>query len=285
MLKKRLIASFIVKDGILVQSIGFKKYLPIGDPKFSIKFISNWDIDEIILLDISASSERRSVNTNYLELLSKHCFVPLTVGGGIKNITDVKKIIQKGADKVSINTNAIANPHLISEIAESFGTQSVVVSIDCKKESDGNYQVYSNSGLNPSGLTPQKWAKKVEGLGAGEILLNSIDRDGTKKGYDIDLIQEVVDNVNIPVNVCGGVGNYDDFLIGYKAGASSAVASNIFHFIEHSSILAKAHLLRSGIDVRLDIDANYKMREFDEFGRLLMLKHNQLVDSDFIKKL
>ena len=152
--------------------------------------------------------------------------------------------------------------------------------MDCKREADGSYQIYSNSGKTPTGIMPLRWAKQVQELGAGEILLNSIDRDGSKKGYDINLIKEVVDSVNIPVNVAGGVGNYDDFLVAYNNGASSAVASNIFHYIEHSSILAKAHLLKNGVDIRLDTDANYKMREFDEFGRLLMLKHAQLIDSN-----
>ena len=278
MLKKRLIACFVVRQGLLVQSIGFNKYHPIGHPKYAIQFISKWDIDEIVFLDISATPENRSVGLHYLELLAKYCFVPLTVGGGIKSINDVRKIVRGGADKVSLNTHALLRPELIKEIASNFGSQCVVVSIDSKLEDDGSYKVYSHSGVRQTALTPREWAIKAESLGAGEILLNSIDNDGSKKGYDENLIEDVISSVSIPVNICGGVGNYDDFLVGLNKGASGAVASNIFHFIEHSTILAKAHLLKSGIDIRLDTPANYEDREFDEFGRLIMLRHNELVD-------
>jgi cyclase len=279
MLKKRLVACLLVRDGLIVQSIGFKRYLPIGRPRFPIEFVVKWDVDEIVLLDMSATPENRAPDTKVLELLSRSCFVPLTVGGGIKSVDDVRQITRAGADKVAVNAHAVARPQLVSEIADVFGNQCVVVSIDCRRESDGRYQVYTHSGTKPTGMTPGAWAKQVETLGAGEIFLNSIDRDGSKLGYDTELIRRVSDAVSIPVVACGGVGSYAHFAPGIIEGRASAVAAaNIFHFIEHSTIVAKAHLLRSGIDIRLDSEATYEGREFDETGRLMMLSASRLAD-------
>lgn len=282
MLKKRLIACLLIRDGLIVQSIGFNRYLPIGHPRFPIEFVVKWDVDEIILLDMSASPANRAPDTDVLELLSRSCFVPLTVGGGIKSVDDVRRIIRAGADKATVNTHAIARPHLVSEIADMFGSQCVVVSMDCRRENDGRYQVYTHSGSKPTGLEPEAWAQQVEGLGAGEIFLNSIDRDGSKRGYDIELISRVSDSVSIPVIACGGVGNYTHFAPGILEGRASAVAAaNIFHYIEHSTIVAKAHLLSSGIDIRLDSEATYEGREFDENGRLIMLSGDKLSGIEF----
>lgn len=279
MLKKRLVACLLIRDGLIVQSIGFNRYLPIGRPKVPIEFLARWDIDEIVLLDISATSENRTLDTDLLGLLSRFCFVPLTVGGGIKTIEDVRRITGAGADKISLNAHAVANPQFISDIARVFGNQCVVVSIDCRLEEDGSYGVYTNSGSSRTGLVAEEWAKKAESLGAGEIFLNSINRDGSKKGYDLELIQRVSDSVSIPVIACGGVGTYSHFAPGIIEGHASAVAaSNIFHFVEHSSILAKAHLLKSGVDIRLDSDATYEDREFDENGRLIMLSSARLAE-------
>ncbi len=282
MLKKRLVACLLIRDGLIVQSIGFKRYLPIGRPRFPIEFVVKWDVDEIVLLDMSATHDNRGPNIAVLELLSRSCFVPLTVGGGIKSVDDVRRITRAGADKAAINAQAVTRPQLISEIAEVFGNQCVVVSIDCRRESDGRYQVYTHSGSRPTGLTPEAWAKQVEALGAGEIFLNSIDHDGSKLGYDIELIRCVSDAVSIPVVACGGVGNYTHFAPGViEGGASAVAAANIFHYIEHSTIVAKAHLLRSGIDIRLDSDATYEGRDFDQSGRLIMLSGSRLSDIEF----
>jgi cyclase len=279
LLKKRLIACLLVRDGLLVQSIGFKRYLPVGRPRFPIEFIARWDVDEIVLLDMSATSENRTLETGLLELLSRFCFVPLTVGGGVKTVDEVRKIIAAGADKVAINSHAVARPQLIYEIANVFGNQSVVVSIDCRLEDDGSYQVYTHSGTIGTGMSAEQWAKQVEGLGAGEIFLNSIDRDGSKQGYDLELISRVSDSVSIPVIACGGVGSYKHFAPGIIEGHASAVAAgNIFHYIEHSTIVAKAHLLKSDINIRLDSEATYFGREFDESGRLIMLSDKRLAD-------
>lgn len=279
MLKKRLIACLIVREGLIVQSIGFNQYLPIGRPKFPIEFVAKWDVDEIILLDISATAEERSPDDKLLEMLSRSCFVPLTVGGGIRTLDDARSIIRAGADKVCINTRAIEQPELIAGIADVLGSQCVVVSMDCRLESDGTHQVYAKSGRYPTGMTAAEWACKVEKSGAGEIFLNSIDRDGLKQGYDVDLIRSVTEAVSIPVIACGGVGSYGHFAPGIiEGGASAVAAANIFHFIEHSTIVAKAHLIRAGVDVRLVSKARYEDCEFDENGRLMMMANEKLIE-------
>jgi len=277
MLKKRLVACLLIRDGLIVQSIGFKKYLPIGHPKFPLEFVARWDVDEIILLDMSASSRDRVLDTKLLEVLSKSCYVPLTVGGGIKSVGDVAKIIRAGADKVSINTSAIKTPKLITELADTFGSQCTVVSMDCSLDNDGVYRVYANSGMVPTNLPAKEWAKRVEELGAGEIFLNSIDRDGSKQGYDITLIRQITESVSIPVIVCGGVGDFSHFSLGITEGGASAVAAgNIFHYIEHSTIVAKMNLLQAGVDIRMDSEATYEGRKFDENGRLMMMSGEDL---------
>lgn len=282
MLKKRLIACLLIRDGLIVQSIGFNRYLPIGRPKFPIEFVVKWDVDEIVLLDMSATPEGRGPDYEVLSLLSRSCFVPLTVGGGIRTIDDVRSIVRAGADKVCVNSHAIERPHLISEIADIFGSQCVVVSMDCRRENDGSFHVYTHSGQQATGLSAAEWAQQVEKLGAGEIFLNSIDRDGSKQGYDIDLIRSVTDVVSIPVIACGGVGSHSHFAAGILQGGASAVAAaNIFHYIEHSTIVAKAHLLRAGVDVRLDSNAKYEDREFDTSGRLMMLPAGRLAEIEF----
>lgn len=282
MLKKRLIATLLIRDGLIVQSFGFNRYLPIGKPRFPIEFVVKWDVDEIVLLDMSASHQKRGPQKDVLEMLSRFCYVPLTVGGGISSVDDVRSAVRSGADKVSINTHAIIRPELITEIADVFGSQCVVVSMDCLRESDGQYQVYTDSGSQATGLNPVEWAQRCSELGAGEIFLNSIDRDGSRAGYDIELIKSITSAVNIPVIACGGVGNFSHFAPGILEGGASAVAAgNIFHHIEHSTIFAKAHMHNSGIDVRLDSHAKYDNREFDEDGRLVMLSADNLSEVEF----
>ncbi len=283
MVKKRLVASLIIKDGLIVQSFEFKSYLPIGRPRFSIEHISRWDIDEIILLDISASRNNTLFDVKLVEMISKYCNVPLTVGGGIKNVEDATKLIRAGADKICINTIAINNKKIITELADNFGSQAVIVSIDAK-EHNGNYRVFSNLESKVIDLSPKFWAKKCEALGAGEIFLNSIDRDGSRKGYDSKLIKQITKNVKIPVIVCGGVGKFSHFTEGFKNNVSAVAASNIFHHIEHSTILAKASLLRDNIDIRLDSIAKYSSCDFDDNGRLMMMTSKQLEQIEFKKR-
>ena len=210
-------------------------------------------------------------------MLSKYCSVPLTVGGGISSVDDVRQIIKSGSDKVCLNKKFITKPSLIKEIAEIFGNQCIVISLDCKKESDGSYQVYTDSGETPTGLSPIDAAKLAQDLGAGEIFLNSIDRDGSRNGYDLNLSKLVTGSVEIPVILCGGVGSFSHFHEGIvKGGASAVAAANIFHHIEHSTILAKAHMKKQGVNIRIDTSLNYLDREFDDDGRLMMLKSEEL---------
>ena len=276
MLKKRLISCLLLKDGIIVQSFNFKRFLPIGKPKYAIEFASRWDVDEIILLDISASSKDRLINISTIENLSESCFVPLTIGGGISTINDVKKIISAGADKVCLNTHALKNPKLISEIANLFGVQCVVASIDVNKDLKGNYYLYSHTGEYIKESDPVQWAKKCESLGAGEIFLNAVHKDGSKEGYDTELISEICNNINIPLIAQGGIGHFNQFKDGIFAGASAVSASNIFQHVEHSTILAKSHLHQSKIDIRLDSEASYSNRIFDDDGRLVLLDEKTL---------
>lgn len=279
MLKNRLICCLILQNELLVQSIGFKKYLPIGKAKIAVEFMTDWDIDEIIILDITASREGRKPNLNLIATASQKCFVPITVGGGISTLEDIHGVIRAGADKISINNIALKTPKFITEAAESYGTQCVVVSIDVKRNSFGKYEVYADSGLRATGLDPIEWAQKCEELGAGEIFLNSIDRDGAKQGYDIELIKQVSDKVKIPVIACGGVGNMNHFVEGITRGGASAVAAaNIFQHIEHSPIVAKSFLSKAGIAVRLDEHAHYTAFVFDDSGRILKRDDKVLED-------
>ncbi|MEK6938035.1 MAG: imidazole glycerol phosphate synthase cyclase subunit [Nanoarchaeota archaeon] len=286
MLKKRIVACLNIKNGIVVQSLSFNKYLPIGKPAIAIEFLNSWGIDEIILLDMDATPQKRKPNFELINLLSKKCFVPLTVGGGITTVEDVKQLVQSGADKVSINTAAVTNPVLISEASKIFGNQCIAVSIDAKKinRSDGisSYEVFLNSGKQATGLDPIELAKKVESLGAGEILINSIDKDGSKEGYDLELIKAVSNAVSIPVIACGGVGCPQHLLEGIALGKASAVAAgNFFHFTEHSPIVAKSYLRRKGINVRLDTYANYLWSEFDKLGRIAKYSEGHLSEIRF----
>jgi len=266
--KRRLIGCLVVKDGLVVQSIAFKKYLPVGKPEIAVEFLNNWGIDEIILLDIDATRQGRAPDFAMVERVSKKCFVPLTVGGGIKGLEDIHHLIRHGADKVVMNTVAIKDPQLIKKSAEVFGDQCIVISIDAKKTANV-YEVFLNSGSEPTGLSAVELAKRAEKLGAGEIFLNSIDHDGSKQGYDVELIKQVADAVSIPVIACGGVGHPQHFSEGFnKAGATAVAAANYFHFTEHSPVTTKAFLREHGFDVRLDSYATYEGFEFDVMGRV-----------------
>ena len=269
MLKYRLIPCLILKDDRIVQSIKFKRYLPIGTANVAIEFFVNWDVDEIVLLDIHASRHKRKPQTDLISLFARKCFVPFTVGGGISSVEDMRNVLKVGADKICINRTAFKNPGIISQGAETFGSQCITVSVDAKKNEDGLYEVFLNSGIEPTGMHPVEWAQKVEQLGAGEILLNSIDRDGTKQGYDLELIRKVTEAVRIPVITCGGVGKMEHFVEGITKGMAQAVAAaNIFQYTEHSTIIAKAYLKKAGIDVRLTSQVNYNDIEIDTTGRI-----------------
>lgn len=276
MLKKRIVAVLTIKNEIVVQSIGFKRYLPVGDIGVCVEFLNQWGIDEIVLLDMEAGAEKRKPNCDLIREVSRKCFVPLTVGGGIRDLDDIKNLIYNGADKISINKAALDSPELIRGASAVFGNQCVVVSLDVKR-SDKGYEVFSESGKIPTGRNPVDSAVMAEEAGAGEIFLNSIDRDGAKIGYDLDLIKAVADAVSIPVIACGGAGHPEHFKELFAAcGVSAAAAGNFFHFTEHSPIVLKSFLKKRGFDIRLDTYADYKDFEYGEDGRIVKMPDEYL---------
>lgn len=267
MLKTRVIGVIIVKDGISVQSIGFKRYLPIGIPEIAIEYLNRWGIDEIVLLDIDATNENRRPNYQKIQDYAKYCQVPLTIGGGIKDIDDIKRIIRSGADKVVINTEFVRNPDIIRQGATLFGNQCIVVSIDAKRSSSGIYEVFTHSGTQSTGLTPGEMARIAEDNNAGEIFLTSIDQDGSKRGYDLELIRSVVNEVKIPVIVCGGAGQPEHMRKAMEIPVPAVAAANFFNYTEHSVILAKSFLMKRRCEVRLDSYVTYKTIDFGTDGR------------------
>ena len=250
MLKTRIIPTLLYKDHGLVKGTSFDSWRRIGTALPAIKIYNSRQVDELIFVDISASTENRTIDFEIIDQLADDCFMPLTVGGGIKTINDIKSLLLAGADKVSINSAALKNPKLISDSANRFGSQCIVVSIDTKKTN--SYQVCINSGREPVDVDPIKWAMEVEMLGAGEILLTSINNDGTMQGYDLDLIKKITSAVKIPVIASGGAGNYNDLYLAITTGGASAVAAaSMFHFTEQTPIGAKQYLREKGIPVRI----------------------------------
>ena len=252
MLKNRIIPCLDVKNGRVVKGINFVKLKDAGDPVEHAKIYSEGGADEICFLDITASNENRDTILDVVKKTSQECFVPLTVGGGVRNIADISNLLKSGADKVSINTAAVNNKNIIKESAENFGSQCIVIAIDAKKITEKKWEVFTHGGRNSTGLDVLNYAKEIEELGAGEILLTSMDRDGTKKGYDLELTELVSNSVNIPVIASGGVGKLDHLYDGLKKGKASAVlAASIFHFGEFSIKDVKKYLDSKGIPVRI----------------------------------
>ncbi len=250
MLKNRIIPCLDVKNGRVVKGINFVDLQDAGDPVEQAKIYSDGGADEICFLDITASNENRDTIYEVVKETSKKCFVPLTVGGGIRSIEDINKLLNCGADKVSINTAAVHDSKVVLESSKKFGSQCIVVAIDAKKNGD-KWDVYTHGGRNNSGLNALEFAKKMEDCGAGELLVTSMDRDGTQIGYDIDLMKKISSMVNIPLIASGGVGNLDHLAEGIKEGNASAVlAASIFHYGKHSVIEAKEYLNSKGIPVR-----------------------------------
>jgi len=269
MLKSRLIPCIITKGNLVVQSYNFKKYLPIGDVKTAIEFFVNWDVDEIILIDIDATKEKRKPNFNLVEWAATECFVPLTVGGGINEIQDIRNLLNAGADKVCINNIVLNNPEFVSNASEIFGSKCITVSLDVKKMQNDHF-VYDYTSRSETDINIIDMAIKMEALGAGELFLNSVDNDGMRKGYDLELMKKVTNIVNIPVIACGGVGKVEHLSQGItEGGCQAAAAANIFQHTEHSTIAAKSHMLKSGVKVRLSSDVKYDNFIFDRIGRPL----------------
>ena len=251
MLKKRIIPCLDVKNGRVVKGINFVDLRDAGDPVEQAQIYSNSGADEICFLDITASNENRDIIFDVVQKTSKKCFVPLTVGGGVRNLEDISKLLNCGADKVSINTAAVENPKIVTESAKKFGSQCIVVAIDAKKKNN-KWEVFTHGGRKNTGVDVLKYAKKIEESGAGELLVTSMDRDGTQIGYDNDLMYKISSEINIPIIASGGVGNLDHLVDGIKLGKASAVlAASIFHYGKYSIKEAKDYLDLKGIPVRI----------------------------------
>tara|TARA_Y100000590_G_scaffold120371_1_gene137808 strand:- start:160 stop:915 length:756 start_codon:yes stop_codon:yes gene_type:complete len=249
---KRIIPCLDVNNGRVVKGINFVNLVDAGDPAEQAKIYYEGGADEICFLDITASHENRNTMLDVVKKTTEKCFIPLTVGGGVRSTDDINNLLRAGADKVSINTAAVTNENLIKEGAKVFGSQCIVVAVDAKKVNNDKWEVFTHGGRKPTGKDVMKFVKKMETLGAGEILLTSMDRDGTKKGYDLDLTKKVSNLVNIPVIASGGVGNLEHLYQGFKIGkASAALAASIFHFGEFSIQDAKKYLDSKGIPVRI----------------------------------
>ena len=251
MLKNRIIPCLDVKNGRVVKGINFVGLKDAGDPVEQARIYSDNGADEICFLDITASNENRDTIYEVVKETSKKCFVPLTVGGGVRSVDDINKLLNCGADKVSINTAAVQNPSVVIDSSKKFGSQCIVVAIDAKKNNE-SWEIFTHGGRNSTGIDAIDFAILMEKNGAGELLVTSMDRDGTQKGYDIDLMSSISSSVNIPVIASGGVGNLDHLAEGIKTGKASAVlAASIFHYGKYSIKEAKEYLDSKGIPVRI----------------------------------
>ena len=251
MLRKRIIPCLDIKNGKVVKGINFVGLENVGEPVQFARIYEEQCADEIVFLDITASFEERKIIKAIIETGAQELSIPLTVGGGIRTIDDFREILKSGADKVSINSSAVKNPLLITEASKEFGAQCVVVAIDGKKEADGSFKVYINGGRENTGLDLIEWSKKCEQLGAGEILLTSMDADGTKKGYDIEITRAVVDNVNIPVIASGGCGSINDIIeVFQKTNCDAALVASLFHYNKATIEQVKDELEKNNISVR-----------------------------------
>ena len=252
MLSVRIIPCLDVHKGRVVNGVNFVNLVDAGDPVEQAKTYEQQGADELVFLDITASSENRDIIHEVVERTASACFMPLTVGGGMRTLEDIRKMLNAGADKVSLNTSAITNPDLISEASAKFGNQCIVVAIDAKSDGENKWSVYTHGGRNKTDLDVVEWAKEVERRGAGEILLTSMDADGTKDGYDIALTKAVAEAVSIPVIASGGCGNLQHMVDAVKEGKANAVlAASIFHFGTYTIKQAKQALADNGIPTRL----------------------------------
>ncbi|MGB0671386.1 MAG: imidazole glycerol phosphate synthase subunit HisF [Rhodospirillales bacterium] len=256
MLKVRVIPCLDVNRGRVVKGVNFVDLVDAGDPVEQAKVYDAAGADELTFLDITASHEDRDTIFDVVSQTAEHCFMPLTVGGGVRTLEDIRKLLLAGADKVSINTAAVRNPDFVREAAEKFGNQCIVVAIDAKTVGPDRFEIFTHGGRNPTGIDAVAWAERMADYGAGEILLTSMDRDGTKVGFDLPMTRAIADQVTIPVIASGGVGNLDHLVEGVRDGHASAVlAASIFHFGTYSIHEAKAHMAAAGVPVRLEADA------------------------------
>lgn len=251
MLKVRVVPTLLHRDFGLVKGVAFDSRRRIGSALQAIKVFNMRDVDELIFVDITATLDGRSPDYDLIDELADECFMPFTVGGGIRSVDHVSRLLQVGADRVSVNTAAVEEPNLVSEIARRFGSQSLVVSIDARRHPDGTTEVFTRSGSTPTGISPPDAARRAEEAGAGEILLTSVDRDGTMDGYDLELISSVTSVVSIPVIASGGAGNYEHLAAAVlEAGESAVGASAMFQFTEQTPREARHLLRKRGVPVR-----------------------------------
>lgn len=252
MLAKRIIPCLDVTAGRVVKGVSFVELRDAGDPVEIAKRYDDQGADELTFLDITASSDDRGIIFRIIEQVASQVFIPLTVGGGVREVQDVRNLLNAGADKVSINTSAVVNPQLVADAAARYGSQCIVVAIDAKQVQPGKWEVFTHGGRKATGLDAIEWAKKMQTLGAGEILLTSMDQDGQKKGFDLGLTRAVTDALEIPVIASGGVGNLQHLADGVKLGGADAVlAASIFHFGEYTVRQAKEYMAGQAIEVRL----------------------------------
>jgi imidazole glycerol-phosphate synthase subunit HisF len=293
MLKKRVIASVVLKNGIVVQSIGFAKYLPIGRLEIALEFLSSWGIDEIVVVDISATRNHSSPSLDLIRKAAKKCLVPLTVGGGIQNLEQAQQLSQSGADKVLINQLFWKNPKGVTQISEHFGKQFVMASVDVLLDEDGEYRVYDYCSQTTCKIPLFEHIQFVQDCGAGEILVNAVHKDGRYTGFDLRLSQMLTQaEINVPVIIQGGALNADSWKeLFNKTDIQAAAASNFFHFTEHSVQICKSKLKQSESElslnqsaIRLETSAQYTDFQFDEKGRILK-KSDEVLENMLFEKI
>jgi cyclase len=281
MLKPRIIALVIIRNGLCVQSVGFERYLPVGRPEVAIEHLDAWGVDEIVCLHINRAG-READYFERIERYAKYCHVPLSVGGGVSTLERFARAISLGADKVVMNTALVTAPGVVESAARRYGSQSVVASVDYRRDGQGQ-NAWICGGRVPAGTGPLELALRAQDLGAGEIMLTCMDRDGKRTGYDIEMLETVLQRISVPVIVAGGAGSPAHLEQGVAAGASAVAAGNYFHFTEHSVTLAKRHLADKGRPVRLDSPFRYEDAALDERGRLNKRGADELSKLRFVK--
>jgi cyclase len=283
MLKRRIVGVLLVRDGIVVQSLGFERYLPVGKPAIAVEHLNRWGIDEIAILDISDDSATAFHATKLVSDVAPYCFVPLAAGGGIRTIAQIRDVIKSGADRVILTTALLDNPRLITLGAERFGSQAIIAAIDAKPGADGKYETFVDGGRRKTGLSPADMARRAEDHGAGEVLIQAIHRDGSRSGYDLALLESVAAAVSIPIIVLGGVGKPEHLAAAAAfPGVYGLGAGNYLHYTEHTATVAKAVLQNAGVDVRHDSYGDYREFAFSDDGRLLKRADAELEDMVFI---